>query len=179
VQSIYVGNLSFSTTDEKFKNEFERFGTVISSKIIKDRETGRSRGFGFVEMSLKEAKEAVNTLDGLDVDGRNWRVSLAEDKKNNNNSSHYGNNDNKFNNNKFNDNKFNDNKFNDNKFNDNKFNDNKFNDNKFNDNKFNDNKFNDNKFNDNKFNDNNFHEMVGIKPRGKKNWGRSRRNSNR
>ncbi len=77
-KKLYVGNLSYSTTDESLRVAFAPFGAVDSAKVIMDRETGRSKGFGFIEMSSdQEAAAAVTGLDGQDVDGRSLRVSEA------------------------------------------------------------------------------------------------------
>ncbi|RYZ74914.1 MAG: RNA-binding protein [Proteobacteria bacterium] len=77
-RKLYVGNLSYSTTDESLRAAFAAFGTVDSAKVIMDRESGRSKGFGFIEMSTdEEASAAVGGLDGQEVDGRNLRVSEA------------------------------------------------------------------------------------------------------
>lgn len=79
--NLYVSNLSFNTTDDSLKQLFEKFGAVSSSKVIIDRETGRSRGFGFVEMSSqKEASEAMQALNNKDFDGRAMSVSEARAK---------------------------------------------------------------------------------------------------
>ena len=79
--NMYVSNLSFHTTDESLKGLFEKFGTVSSAKVINDRDTGRSRGFGFVEMpNEKEAKEAIQALNNKEVEGRAMSVSVARDK---------------------------------------------------------------------------------------------------
>lgn len=76
--NIYVGNLSYSTTDESLRGAFEQFGQVDSAKVITDRETGRSRGFGFVEMSDDgAAREAIEQMNGADLEGRNLRVNEA------------------------------------------------------------------------------------------------------
>ncbi|HAF06983.1 MAG: RNA-binding protein [bacterium] len=75
---IYVGNLSFSLTDEELKKEFEVFGEVNSVTIIKDRETNRSKGFGFVEMSDENAQKAINELNGKEVAGRKLVVNQAK-----------------------------------------------------------------------------------------------------
>lgn len=76
--NLYVGNLPFRTTDEDLDQAFSSFGTVRSAKVIMDRETGRSRGFGFVEMETEEeAKAAVQGMDGADFDGRNLKVNIA------------------------------------------------------------------------------------------------------
>jgi len=79
--NLYVSNLSFNTTDDKLRQLFEKFGAVSSAKVILDRETGRSRGFGFVEMSSqKEANEAIQGLNSKEVDGRAMSVSEAREK---------------------------------------------------------------------------------------------------
>lgn len=76
--NIYVGNLAFSATEDDLRNSFEQFGEVSAVNIIMDRETGRSRGFAFVEMSDGEqAKEAIENLDGASISGRNVRVNEA------------------------------------------------------------------------------------------------------
>lgn len=76
---IYVGNLSYSTTDESLNEMFAQYGSVTSAKIIMDRDSGRSKGFGFVEMSSPaEAAEAINALNGRDQDGRQLNVSEAK-----------------------------------------------------------------------------------------------------
>jgi len=77
VKSIYVGNLPFSATETDIRSMFEQFGTVHSAKVITDRETGRSRGFGFVEMDDNEAQEAIEATDGKDMDGRPLKVNEA------------------------------------------------------------------------------------------------------
>lgn len=79
--NLYVSNLSFRTTDDELRNMFSRFGEVSSAKIITDRETGRSRGFGFVEMhSDSDAHQAINQLNQTEVDGRAMGVSVAREK---------------------------------------------------------------------------------------------------
>ncbi len=76
---LYVGNLSFDTTTQDLETMFAESGTVTSASIIEDRETGRSRGFAFVEMSSKEeAKAAISALDGKEVGGRNLKVNEAK-----------------------------------------------------------------------------------------------------
>lgn len=76
--NIYVGNLLYSLTEERLRETFERFGRVDSVKIIKDKASGRSKGFGFVEMpDHAEAEAAIKALDGADLDGRNLRVNEA------------------------------------------------------------------------------------------------------
>ncbi|MGF1508172.1 MAG: RNA recognition motif domain-containing protein [Myxococcota bacterium] len=79
---LFVGNLSFSTTEDALSASFARFGTVKEAKIIMDRETGRPRGFGFVTMgSDEEAGRAMNEMNGESLDGRPLRVNLAEDRR--------------------------------------------------------------------------------------------------
>ncbi|MEI9908976.1 MAG: RNA-binding protein [Bacteroidota bacterium] len=78
---MYVSNLSFHTSDEDLKTLFSQFGAVSSAKVIMDRETGRSRGFGFVEMGTDaEAKEAIKNLNNKEVEGRAMSVSVAREK---------------------------------------------------------------------------------------------------
>ncbi len=79
--SIYVGNLSWSTTQGDVESLFNAFGQVLSVNLISDRETGRARGFGFVEMEDDDATNAISALDGKEVDGRSLRVNKAEPKK--------------------------------------------------------------------------------------------------
>ncbi|MBI5037458.1 MAG: RNA-binding protein [Candidatus Kerfeldbacteria bacterium] len=75
---LFVGNLSYSVTDEELGNAFAEAGTVTSAKVITDRMTGRSRGFGFVEMSSDaEAQTAVQSVDGKEIGGRPVKVSEA------------------------------------------------------------------------------------------------------
>lgn len=81
MQSIYVGNLSWGMTSERLKEVFEKVGSVTSSRVITDRETGKSKGFGFVEMSEEDANKAVTELNGKEVEGRTLRVNLAEDRR--------------------------------------------------------------------------------------------------
>ena len=74
-KNIYVGNLSFSTTESEVRALFEAYGQVLSVKLIEDRETGRPRGFGFVEMEDAAAVQAMKDLDGKEVGGRNLKVN--------------------------------------------------------------------------------------------------------
>ena len=75
---LYVGNLSFGVTSDDLHEHFAQAGTVESAKIVEDRDTGRSRGFGFVEMSsAEEAQTAVEQFNGQDLDGRNLVVNEA------------------------------------------------------------------------------------------------------
>ncbi|KMY67965.1 RNA-binding protein [Desulfocarbo indianensis] len=77
VKSIYVGNLPFTATESEIRGLFEQYGTVLSAKVITDRETGRSRGFGFVEMEDGEALEAIEATNGKDMGGRPLKVNEA------------------------------------------------------------------------------------------------------
>ena len=79
---IYVGNLPWSTTDQELSEMFGQIGAVRSASVITDRETGRSRGFGFVEMdSDEDAKTAIADLNGKDMGGRPLRVNEANERK--------------------------------------------------------------------------------------------------
>jgi len=81
--NLYVSNLGFKVTDNDLRKLFEGFGQVSSAKIITDRESGRSRGFGFVEMdSEKDATSAMNKLNGKEMDGRAISVSVAKEREN-------------------------------------------------------------------------------------------------
>ena len=82
---LYVGNISFDTTNQDLIELFSASGTVQSANIIEDRDTGRSRGFGFVEMSSQaEAQEAIATLDGKEIGGRALKVNEAKPQQNRN-----------------------------------------------------------------------------------------------
>lgn len=75
---IYVGNLPYSVDDSSMESNFAEFGSVISAKVMMDRETGRSKGFGFVEMASAEAAQAaITALNGMSVDGRSIVVNMA------------------------------------------------------------------------------------------------------
>lgn len=77
--NIYVGNLSFNTSSDELETLFAEYGEVADAQVITDRETGRSRGFGFVEMGSTEAAEsAISALNGTDVDGRQLKVNVAK-----------------------------------------------------------------------------------------------------
>lgn len=77
-KKLFVGNLPFSANDDSLSEFFSQAGKVESARVIVDRETGRSKGFGFVEMSTaEEAQDAINRLNGQDLDGRPVRISEA------------------------------------------------------------------------------------------------------
>ncbi len=79
--NIYVGNLSFSTTSADLENLFAEYGAVSRAQVITDRDTGRSRGFGFVEMaSADAANAAISSLNGRNVDGRDLKVNMAKER---------------------------------------------------------------------------------------------------
>jgi RNA recognition motif-containing protein len=81
VKKIYVGNLPFSATEEEVKGLFEEYGSIESINLIMDRDTGRFRGFGFVEMSEEDAANAIKSLDGQDFAGRPLKVNEARDRE--------------------------------------------------------------------------------------------------
>ena len=76
-KNLYVGNLPFTTTDDELRQAFAQFGTVVKAQVIMDRETGRSRGFGFVEMG-EGAEEAVTGMNGAQFGGRTLTVNEAK-----------------------------------------------------------------------------------------------------
>lgn len=81
-KKIYIGNLSYSTSEDTLKNQFSQFGEVLFVSIIKDSATNKSKGFGFVEMTDDVAAEnAISTLNQIEIDNRRVRVSEAQDKK--------------------------------------------------------------------------------------------------
>ena len=78
MKNIYVGNLSYQMSDDELRSTFEQFGQVASAKIIMDRDTGRSKGFGFVEMpNDADATTAIEQLNGQQVQGRSLKVNEA------------------------------------------------------------------------------------------------------
>lgn len=82
MKKIFVGNLSWKTTEEELKAHFEKFGKVISAKIVTDQMTGKSKGFGFVEMEDAEAAEkAIQELNGKPLVDRPLRISLAQERE--------------------------------------------------------------------------------------------------
>jgi RNA recognition motif-containing protein len=81
-KKLYVGNLSFSSTEQDLKELFERHGAVESVAVITDRETGRARGFAFVEMEeASAAGDAIRALDGSELGGRSIKVNEAQDRR--------------------------------------------------------------------------------------------------
>lgn len=82
---IYVGNLSFQTEESGLREQFAQHGEVVSTNIVTDRDTGRSRGFGFVEMSSdEEAQNAIQALNNLELDGRTLKVNEARPREDRN-----------------------------------------------------------------------------------------------
>jgi len=82
--NIYVGNLPYQISEEELKEVFDEFGTVESAMIIMDKYSGRSKGFGFIEMpNDEEAKQAIESLNDSDVKGRNIRVNQARERNDN------------------------------------------------------------------------------------------------
>ena len=79
--NIYVSNLKFTMTEDELKDIFSEFGEVESAKIITFRETGRSKGYGFVEMEDEAAKKAIETLDGKLIQDRELKVNVAHERK--------------------------------------------------------------------------------------------------
>jgi len=80
-RKLFVGGLSWNTTDDGLKEAFSRFGAVVEAKVVTDRETGRSRGFGFVTYQAEaDGATAQQAMDGASLDGRSIRVNAAEDK---------------------------------------------------------------------------------------------------
>ena len=80
-KKLFVGGLSWNTDEDLLREAFERFGAVEEARVITDRETGRSRGFGFVTLDNPEAAQsAISAMDGTDLDGRTIKVNIAQDK---------------------------------------------------------------------------------------------------
>lgn len=80
--NMYVSNLGFHVSNDDLRNLFEPFGEVVSAKVITDRETGRSRGFGFVEMkSGEDGNNAIEKLNNKEVEGRNMSVTVARERE--------------------------------------------------------------------------------------------------
>ena len=83
MKKIYVGNLPFTATEDEVRGLFANHGDIGSVSLITDRETGRPRGFGFVEMSPEDADAAIKALDGQEMGGRNLRVNEAQPRRDN------------------------------------------------------------------------------------------------
>ncbi|PIE51665.1 RNA-binding protein [Candidatus Fermentibacteria bacterium] len=79
--NLYVGNLSWGVDNDSLRSFFENYGEVTDARVITDRETGRSRGFGFVEMPEEAARNAIAQCDGVELDGRPVRVSEARPRR--------------------------------------------------------------------------------------------------
>ena len=86
---LYVGNLPFTATEDAVRNLFSSHGAVEKVSLINDRDTGRPRGFGFVEMSNADASRAMQALNGKDFDGRSLRINEAQDKPRSGGNSRY------------------------------------------------------------------------------------------
>jgi RNA recognition motif-containing protein len=88
---LYVGNLSFTMTDQDLQEAFSEFGEIVSATVVKDRSSGRSRGFGFVEFSNEEsAQSAKDAMDGKEVKGRKLKVDEAKEQRHNQRSGDEG-----------------------------------------------------------------------------------------
>lgn len=81
IKMIYVGNLPFTATDDEVRSLFSKHGTVHTVKLVNDRDTGRPRGFAFVEMEGNAAHTAISALNGTDFGGRNLRVNEARERE--------------------------------------------------------------------------------------------------
>ena len=80
---LYVGNLSYQTDETALREQFAQFGTVVSASVVTDRDTGRSRGFGFVEMTTEEeARAAESGMNGREIDGRTLKVNESKPREN-------------------------------------------------------------------------------------------------
>ncbi len=81
-KKLFIGSLSWDTSDDSLRQAFARFGEVLEAKVVTDRDTGRSRGFGFVTFAdAAQANEAISSMDGTALDGRSIKVSEAQDKQ--------------------------------------------------------------------------------------------------
>ena len=78
---IYVGNLPFDTTEDKLRNEFGQFGDIKKLVLIKDRDTGKSRGFAFITFADDHEAQSALKMNGFDLEGRNLRVNIAQEKE--------------------------------------------------------------------------------------------------
>ena len=88
---LYVGNLSYETSENGLKDAFGKFGTVVNASVIKDRDSGRSKGFGFVEMEKDEdGNKAIQAMNDAELDGRNLKVNVARPPEKRENRGHGG-----------------------------------------------------------------------------------------
>jgi RNA recognition motif-containing protein len=87
---LYVGNLSYSVNDSSLRDLFSQFGNVESARVISDRDSGQSKGFGFVEMADSDAQKAMGALNGKDHDGRALKVNEAKPQENRGGGGGYG-----------------------------------------------------------------------------------------
>ena len=87
---LYVGNLSYTVNDNTLRSMFEAYGAVESARVISDRDTGQSKGFGFVEMSDADGQKAMGALNGRDHDGRALKVNEAKPQENRGGGGGYG-----------------------------------------------------------------------------------------
>lgn len=79
---LFIGGISWNTTDDGLKTAFEQFGEVTEARVIKDRETGKSRGFGFVTFATDDsAQDAISGMDGQELDGRTIKVNVAQERE--------------------------------------------------------------------------------------------------
>ena len=81
MKKLYIGNLPFSATDDEVREMFEKHGTVNEVTLIRNRESGQLRGFGFVEMELDDADTVISAMDGMDYKERNIKVNLAKERE--------------------------------------------------------------------------------------------------
>ena len=80
--NLYIGNLNYTVDEDKLREIFERYGAVTSAKIIKDKETGESKGYGFVEMkNEEEGKKAIQAMNTQEIDGKHIKVNIAKTRK--------------------------------------------------------------------------------------------------
>jgi cold-inducible RNA-binding protein len=97
MSKVYVGNLPFSITEDALKSLFENYGSIVSCNIIVDHNTGRSKGFAFVELSSKEeADAAIEALNESDLDGRTIKVNIAKDRDRSDRSRNHSNRNNRW-----------------------------------------------------------------------------------
>lgn len=81
MKKIYLGNLSFRITEEELENIFSEYGDIVSVNLIKDRDTGRLKGFGFIEFETEEQAKAALVMDGKEIQGRTTKVNMAREQQ--------------------------------------------------------------------------------------------------